>query len=146
MNSLFRAAALAALLTVGLSTATQAQTPKMPTAPSISLQWLKSLTINPDTVTNVGSATGTVTLLRPAIKDMAIELSIVGGYLDEAFSTLNGVIIFNRVFVRAGTDRIDFAFMGSTGLGTLTVAARYGQESRTATLTIVPLKKPGSRP
>lgn len=148
MNSPFRAAALAALLAVGLSTATQAQTPKMQATPGITLQWLHSLTISPTTVSNVAYATGTVMLRRPAIEDMRIDLCLAGGTQDEAFCHLQGVSILNHVVIRAGGDRANFSFWSndSVSTGTVTVEARYRQELRTATLTIVPTKRPGSRP
>jgi hypothetical protein len=147
MNTLIRAAALAAFMTVGLSAAAQAPAPKIQTPPNVALKWLDSLTISPATVSNARHAKGTVTLQRPAIQDMAINLCFIGGAPDEAFCYWKGVLILNRVVIRAGTDRVDFEFWSheSAGTGTVTVEARYQNESRTATLTITPFKSPGGR-
>jgi hypothetical protein len=138
MISTIRVTALAALLTVGLSTATQAQAPKMQATPSLQLSWLSSLIINPTSVPGGTSATGTVTLLRPAASRMEIGLRLIGGgSTDGGVSMLDGNHVVLAVYVPAGSDRATFTVhtTAESAPRTLTIEARYGQELRTATLS-----------
>lgn len=138
MSSPFRTAALAALLAVGLSTATQAQTPKLQPAPSLQLKWLHSLTISPTTVPGGTSATGTVTLLRPAVSRMEILMRLVGGGdTDGGVSWLEGNWVEMAAYIPAGSDRATFVIGTSAESAprTLTIEVRYAQEVRTATLS-----------
>jgi len=131
--------ALVAALVVGIPAAIQAQTPQLKT-PTLTLQWLQSVSIKPASVTAGSQATGTVILLRPAIADMTVAISIDGGTMIEGgLWNLDGNLVTARANIAAGSDRGTFQFFASqqSPARTYTIVARYAKEMKSTTVTVV---------
>jgi hypothetical protein len=145
MKSSYRVGLALALLVFGAPSGILAQTPKLEAAPDLTLKWLKSLTISPATVSDPTVATATITLLRPAIRNMTIMVELVGGPQDETFSYMNGVSVLRQQVIGQGQSQRTFRFSGNEPitLGPITVRVSYGQETQTATLTLVRSKRVG---
>jgi len=138
MHTLFRTATVAALLGFGLSTATLAQTPKLQVQPNLTLKWLNSLTISPATVPGGTSATGTVTLLRPAVAAMLLDLKLVNAiHTDSGVWLQDGNYVQMVLSIPAGSDRGTFSVFttAESAPRTLTVEVRYGKEMRSASVS-----------
>ena len=138
MKMLLRVMAVLAVVGLGIPAAIQAQTPQPKLQPQLTLTWLKSMTISPASVRAGGDATGTVTLLRPAIEEMRIGISITGGTQTEGgFWGLGNILVDGDVIVPAGSDRGTFWIKSSTtgGARTITIVARYAKESKSASFT-----------
>lgn len=138
MKIALRVMAVIAILGVGIPAATQAQTPQPKLTPQLTLTWLKSMTISPASVTAGGEATGTVTLLRPAVEDMVISISIQGGeQIEGGFWGLGAILVDGDVIVPAGSNRGTFWIKTSrTGAAqTITIVARYAKEIKSASFT-----------
>lgn len=138
MKMLLRVMAVLAVVGLGIPAVIQAQTPQPKLTPQLTLTWLKSMTVNPPSVSAGGDATGTVVLLRPAIEDMNIGVSIQGGTpIEGGFWGLGGILVDGGVTVPAGSDRGTFWIKTSRtgGLRTITIVARYGKESKSASFT-----------
>lgn len=135
MKVLLRVLAVIAVSGLGIPAAIQAQTPQPKLTPQLTLTWLKSVTISPSSVSAGGDATGTVILLRPAIEDMNISVSIQGGApIEGGFWGLGGILVGGGATVPAGSDRGTFWIKTSRtgGVQTITIVARYGKESKSA--------------
>lgn len=138
MKIALRVMAVIAILGVGIPAATQAQTPQPKLTPQLTLTWLKSMTISPASVTAGGEATGTVILLRPAVADMNIGISIQGGeQIEGGFWGLGAILVDGDVIVPAGSNRGTFWIKTSrTGAAqTITIVARYAKEIKSASFT-----------
>jgi len=137
MKMLLRVAAVVAIMVLGIPAAIQAQTPspqlQSKLTPQLTLTWLKSLTISPASVRAGNDATGTVTLLRPAIEEMRIGITITGGtQIEGGFWGLGGILVDGDVIVPAGSDRGTFWIKTSPtgGARTITIVARYAKETK----------------
>lgn len=130
--------AVIAALSLGTAAPVESQTPQPKLTPQLTLTWLKSMTISPSSVRSGGEATGTVTLLRPAIEEMRIGISITGGtQMEGGFWGLGNILVDGDVIVPAGSDRGTFWIKSSTtgGARTITIVARYAKESKSASFT-----------
>lgn len=139
MKTLMKVAALAAIMGFGVAAAIQAQTPQMKPKPSLTLSWLHSVSVSPATVAPGGQATGTVILLRPAVADMVVAVSLAGGTeIEGGLWMLEGNLVSNRASIAAGSDRGTFHFYSSaqSPAKTYTIVARYAKESKSTTVTV----------
>jgi hypothetical protein len=114
--------------------------------PELKIRWLSSVTLNKTTTVGGsvdGDITATVVLLRSAISNLTVNLSLEGALLDEA-----GILVATAptsVTIPAGSDRATFRIRTFSSPNTLaaltaTVRARYGDERVSANFTVEPLK------
>jgi len=138
------------LLASGLPAISQGQTidlTKTPvdTRPKVTLLWLGSLTVAPTTVAAGSSVTGTVTLLRPAVSNLTVAISIDGATAIEGnIYIADGAISPGSVTVPAGSDKATFTITTSkpkstAGSKTFKVNGAYGTERVSASFTTTQL-------
>jgi hypothetical protein len=135
MKKLLTVTAAIAVLGLGFPATMQAQTPLPKLPPQPKLRWLGSVTISPASVRAGNDATGKVTLLRPAIEDMTIAISIPGGTpIDGGFWVLGGILVGGNATIPAGSDRGTFWIKSSATAGarTITIVASYATETKSA--------------
>jgi hypothetical protein len=135
----------AAVASAVLTSAAAAQTPALNTAPKITLQWLRGVSVAPVSITAGATAKGTVTLLRPAANNMKINLQLSGASPQEALSNLQmsgGVVTMpTSVTITSGSDRASFD-IGTSASGTwagtksFSVYATYGSENVSTSFTV----------
>lgn len=129
-----------AMLGAGIPALIEAQTPlpkppALPTSPpKLTIRWLKTLTVNPTTAVAGVNITATVTLKRPAVSRIVIDLALSDATAAEG-DWLYGdcVSMPKRIYVDPNTDRNSFT------IHTLTPAARrpstQAGSSKTFTIT-----------
>ena len=125
-----------------VSSAALAQTPTLNTAPKLTLQWLRAVSVSPISVTAGASAQGTVTLLRPAAANMSVKLVLIGSAPIEGVANyVDGVQIPTAVTIPAGKDRASFVVTTTAspawaGTKTFVVNATYGSETVKTSFTV----------
>lgn len=130
------------VLGVVMTSAAVAQTPSLKTAPKISLQWLRGVSVSPISVTAGATAQGTVTLLRSAATNMSVKLVLLGSAPPEGVvNYVDGVQIPTAVTIPVGKDRASFAVTTTAspnwaGTKTFMVNATYGSESVSTSFTV----------
>ena len=144
MNAIARMTRTAAIFFIAsLPAATVAQTPLPNATPRIELKWLASLSFNPAAAPAGQAIIGTVTLLRPALKDLTVALNMPGATPDESgIYILDGVIIPARMTVPARSSSATFPVTTTQPAGAIaprsfTVVAAYGSERVSASFTII---------
>jgi hypothetical protein len=134
--TLLRTSTLLAISFCALLGAAQAQTPVLKEKPSITLKWLGPLTVKPTTVRAGTGITGTVRLLRPAIKAATVDLELKGPDVGEAPWVGQAAHIPTRVVIEAGVDHAVFSISTLTGdwtgSRTYTVVAKYAGETKSS--------------
>ncbi len=116
--------------------------PKLPKQLMPDLKWLGSLTLSPQTVSAGRAITGTVVLLRNAIEDLTVSLSVDGATYNEAgVQIIDNVVAPTRVLVHTGTDHATFqittgANSNLSGTKSYRITAHNGTESATATFSV----------
>lgn len=140
MKTALRMTAWVAVMALCIPAGLQAQAPQPKLSPQLTLSWLHSVSISPSTVTRGGQATGTVTLLRPAVADMVVAISIAGGTeIEGGLWMLDGNLVSNRANIAAGSDRGTFHFYSSaqSPAKSYTIVARYAKESKSTAVAVV---------
>lgn len=129
----------------GLTAPVHAQIQPLPTVqPKPTLLWLASLSLSPTSVTQGNTVTGTVTLLRAALSDMTISLSLSGATAVEGnIFAADGAVMPGTLKIPAGSSKATFVISTSkptstTGSKTYTVNAMYGNEKLTSSFTTNP--------
>jgi hypothetical protein len=119
-----------------------AQTPLPKTQPNLTLKWLSKLTVSPASVTAGTSITGTVVLLRPAIENLVVGLSLSSSRpIEGNILAADGAVSPGSVTVPKGSDRATFTIgtsnpSGWTGSKTFTLGAAYGSERLSTSFTV----------
>ncbi len=117
---------------------------RLPTqqVPKLSLKWLGSLTLSPQTAKAGQSITGTVVLLRKAIENLHVSLRVDGATLNEiGVQVIDNVVVPAEVVIPTDNDRSTFQ-IGTTantrfsGNKTYQITASNGSESVSQTFTV----------
>jgi hypothetical protein len=123
-----------------------AQAPLPNTAPRIDLKWLASLKLSPAShyvsPSTGGQVTGTLTLLRPAVKDTTVALSMPGATVAEGpFQLADGAAIPYSVSIPARKSQGTFTIITSKGTWSgsrqFTVNATLGSERVSASFKLL---------
>jgi hypothetical protein len=115
--------------------------------PKLQLNWLASLSLNPTSVVVGGDVIGTVTLLRPAIENMKLSFVVPGAEPNEmGIQVAPNAVAPMALTVPAGASSATFkittgAKQGVTLPQSYTITVSYGTESKTASFTVIALKK-----
>lgn len=138
------------LLSGALIDVTQAQTPVPSTVPKLTLQWLAGLSLSKSDVPLGANVVGTVTLLRPALSNLRVTLSMVGAAPILSGSGSLSAVGFRiapnaqssfDITIPAGHDRATFGIDTSGALANIPIQgygieARYGSEFRSVVLVV----------
>jgi hypothetical protein len=120
-----------------------AQTPIPKTPPQLTIKWLASLTLSPTSVGPGAHVTGTVVLLRPAVSDLEIGLSLSeSNPVEGNILAADGAVMPSLVTVRAGSDRATFTISttaprNATRAKIFAVGAAYGTERLSSSFTLL---------
>ncbi len=115
--------------------------------PKVQMNWLASLNVNPASVVVGADVIGTVTLLRPAIENMQLSLTLSGAEPNEmGVQVAPNAMAPMRVTVPTGASNATFkittgAKQGVTLPKSYTISVGYGTESKTASFTVITLQK-----
>ncbi|HEX4934956.1 MAG TPA: hypothetical protein VFV33_17335 [Gemmatimonadaceae bacterium] len=136
-------AALGALLAA--SNPVAAQTPVLKSPPNLTLLWLSTLGVSPNSVTVTQTAgsqiTGTVTLLRAAVAPLTVSFSLTGATVNESNVLVgDGNLMPASVVIPAGNSSASFtiyvAKAPSWSSKSFTLTAYYGSERKSASFTV----------
>jgi hypothetical protein len=138
--------AVIVLLGAGIPVSIEAQTPIPKTTQKLAIRWLKTLTVSPTTVQAGTNITAAVTLMRPAVSRLRVDLELVGATVSEVVQYRDCLQVGKQVYVEPDTSRNSFTILtGVTTVGTTspsttsrtyTLIGRYGSERISATFTV----------
>lgn len=141
MNRKIPSLAAVVLLVACLFGVSQAQTPTN-TAPNLTIRWLSGISVNPTSVTSGRDITGTVTLLRNAISNTTVSLTLSGATPIEGNIWISsGVIMPSQITIPAGRSSGTFTIKTPTtptwkGSKSFTVGAALGSERVSKSFTV----------